>query len=385
MEQYGYNKRLQHETVQEEEEGTAAGKVSIEALCTIYGGSIVLRRWLAAIIDFIIMILFVSFWDAILKVFFQIHTINLSLLDITTYILFIFFYYSLLEGLTGYTIGKFFLGIRVVDEQGDAPGLVKALIRSSTRLLECNPFLAGGLPAGLIIIFTRRKQRLGDLAAKTYVVRITDLAADKQGNIAVLKPVFLLVVLFGLVGGFFGVLGSNDFIHIRSADVEEAVIEEAALEDYDVVPSDNEFISEDKRFKIIAPYDWMKDPASEGESNFTLVDPQNNMIRILYRNLQPDEWRDGLLDEYKEAFLEDLETYADVKGADKPFGKTIDGYKALQFTVLAEVDGYDYRYIATFMQTESAVYQIVTASFVDQFEQVENVLLNMIDSFREKT
>ncbi|GGG68915.1 hypothetical protein [Paenibacillus radicis (ex Gao et al. 2016)] len=77
MEQHEHNKGTQQNTGQEGE-GALVVRPSIEALCTVYGGSIVLRRWLAAIIDFIIMLLFASFWNAILKVFFQIHTLNIS-------------------------------------------------------------------------------------------------------------------------------------------------------------------------------------------------------------------------------------------------------------------------------------------------------------------
>jgi uncharacterized RDD family membrane protein YckC len=43
------------------------------------------------------------------------------------------------------------------------------------RLIEVNPFLVGGLPAGLVLLLTRRRQRLGDLLAGTYVVRLRDL------------------------------------------------------------------------------------------------------------------------------------------------------------------------------------------------------------------
>jgi len=45
-----------------------------------------------------------------------------------------------------------------------------ALIRGGLRLFEVNPLLLGGLPAGLVIISTSQKQRLGDILAGTVVV-----------------------------------------------------------------------------------------------------------------------------------------------------------------------------------------------------------------------
>ena len=40
----------------------------------------------------------------------------------------------------------------------------------SRAVIEVNPLLLGGLPAGLVVIATERKQRIGDLLAGTLVV-----------------------------------------------------------------------------------------------------------------------------------------------------------------------------------------------------------------------
>jgi uncharacterized RDD family membrane protein YckC len=37
-------------------------------------------------------------------------------------------------------------------------------------VLEVNPLLAGGIPAGLVANFSKTHQRLGDMAADTYVI-----------------------------------------------------------------------------------------------------------------------------------------------------------------------------------------------------------------------
>jgi uncharacterized RDD family membrane protein YckC len=82
------------------------------------------------------------------------------------------------EGAFGRTLGKQITGTIVIDKSGRAPGFAKALIRTLLRLVEVNPFLIGGLPAGLALLLTKRRQRLGDLLAGTYVVRSRDLKQD---------------------------------------------------------------------------------------------------------------------------------------------------------------------------------------------------------------
>ena len=79
-------------------------------------------------------------------------------------------YYAVFEGIWSRTPGKFFQDLVVRKLDGSPCGWKAALIRSLTRVVEVNPLLLGGLPAGLVIISSRRKQRIGDLLAGTVVV-----------------------------------------------------------------------------------------------------------------------------------------------------------------------------------------------------------------------
>jgi len=79
----------------------------------------------------------------------------------------IFFYFALPEGLTGYSIGKWIFRARVVNEKGSLPGLKAGAIRSFIRLFE-GTFIS--LPAAIVALLSKRSQRLGDMAAKTYVM-----------------------------------------------------------------------------------------------------------------------------------------------------------------------------------------------------------------------
>jgi uncharacterized RDD family membrane protein YckC len=84
-------------------------------------------------------------------------------------------YFVALEAFFGRTLGKFITGTIVVDRTGRLPSLAKVLLRTLLRLVEVNPLLIGGLPAGIALLSTRRHQRIGDVLADTYVVRKKDL------------------------------------------------------------------------------------------------------------------------------------------------------------------------------------------------------------------
>ncbi|WP_432843423.1 RDD family protein [Dactylosporangium sp. CA-092794] len=78
-------------------------------------------------------------------------------------------YYTLLEGLTGRTVGKLVTGIRVVDQStGAAPGFGKALVRTLLRIIDG---LFGYLIAFIVVLASSHRRRLGDMAARTLVVR----------------------------------------------------------------------------------------------------------------------------------------------------------------------------------------------------------------------
>lgn len=79
-------------------------------------------------------------------------------------------YYILMESATGTTLGKLLLGLKVVKINGEGYGLKAVLIRNLLRIIDGLPvfYLVGIVSIGM----TTRKQRLGDLAAGTQVVRV---------------------------------------------------------------------------------------------------------------------------------------------------------------------------------------------------------------------
>jgi hypothetical protein len=77
--------------------------------------------------------------------------------------------YVILQGVTGATPGKALAGIRVVRQDGAAPGMGRALVRSLMWIVDAQPC---GLPlVGFITaVSSKGHRRVGDMAAQTFVV-----------------------------------------------------------------------------------------------------------------------------------------------------------------------------------------------------------------------
>jgi uncharacterized RDD family membrane protein YckC len=83
-----------------------------------------------------------------------------------------FFYYTLLEGRYGQTLGKWFCKIKVVKEDGSAPiGYGAAAIRTILRIIDG---LISYLIGAILIWTSEKKQRLGDRLAHTIVIQLCD-------------------------------------------------------------------------------------------------------------------------------------------------------------------------------------------------------------------
>ena len=80
-------------------------------------------------------------------------------------------YYFLFETLFSRTPFKMLSGLIVLKYDGDRLSAREAAIRTLFRFIDANPALIGGLPAALTIYFSHLKQRWGDMAAGTMVVR----------------------------------------------------------------------------------------------------------------------------------------------------------------------------------------------------------------------
>lgn len=168
------NRHLRYSKIRLKAENSVLGlfgkeAMSVEDLATKYDFSSYFRRWVAAFLDniFFFSLLVVPTFFLSKDLFFQNPWVLLPALLIG--------YYVLPEGLTGFTLGKFIARVRVVNMDGNKPGLLKSALRTFLRLIEVNPVLFGNILAGILVLASEKHQRLGDMIAKTFVLKVKDL------------------------------------------------------------------------------------------------------------------------------------------------------------------------------------------------------------------
>jgi uncharacterized RDD family membrane protein YckC len=110
------------------------------------------------------------------------------------YLALVLLYYFALEAALGQTVGKLLLGLRVVRTDGSRPSVAAIAVRTLLRVVDWLPFLY--LVGFIAMLATSlRRQRLGDLAARTSVARTTPL---RRRGLAAAAVALVVAVLVGL-------------------------------------------------------------------------------------------------------------------------------------------------------------------------------------------
>jgi uncharacterized RDD family membrane protein YckC len=84
-------------------------------------------------------------------------------------------YHMVMEAATGASLGKWILGLRVLKADGTRLGVGGAILRNLLRTIEGEASLP--LLGALVMANSARRQRLGDLLARTIVVQVPPTAA----------------------------------------------------------------------------------------------------------------------------------------------------------------------------------------------------------------
>jgi uncharacterized RDD family membrane protein YckC len=78
-------------------------------------------------------------------------------------------YFTYFEGTSGQTLGKRALGIKVTREGGGKMNMGAALVRTILRIIDILP--TAYILGFILVLATKKKQRVGDMAASTVVVK----------------------------------------------------------------------------------------------------------------------------------------------------------------------------------------------------------------------
>ncbi len=132
------------------------------------------NRGFAALVDFVaatlVVIGMIALWLVVAALLPERAIFPLQGLFVLVTLLVGWSYFVLLEWLwEGRTLGKHLFGLRVISADGSPASFTAVLIRNLVRVVDFLPAFYGlGL---LAIVLSSRSQRLGDLAAGTFVVR----------------------------------------------------------------------------------------------------------------------------------------------------------------------------------------------------------------------
>lgn len=124
------------------------------------------KRILGGLIDIVILVIFAIIWSMIFGTNVAgIQTVSgvPALVEFLVVIL----YYIILEATTGKTLGKYIVKTKVVNAQGNKISWGQSIGRNLMRIID-GLFIY--LVAVIAIAASKDKQRLGDMAAKTYVI-----------------------------------------------------------------------------------------------------------------------------------------------------------------------------------------------------------------------
>jgi len=130
------------------------------------------QRLIAGLVDIIILWIIFLLMAASFGTFGETETnrfeVRLSNAEFLLFLLVLYAYYVSFETVSGATVGKLALGLEVVKLNGKPYDIGAALLRNVIRPIDAIFFY---LPAIICIAVTEKRQRLGDLAAGTIVVR----------------------------------------------------------------------------------------------------------------------------------------------------------------------------------------------------------------------
>lgn len=125
------------------------------------------KRILGGIIDIVVIVIFVIIWSFIFGTNIAgVQTV--SGIPALAEFLVIILYYIVLDATTGKTIGKYIVKTKVVNAQGGKISWGQSIGRNLMRIIDG---LFVYLVALIAIAASKDKQRLGDMVAKTYVVK----------------------------------------------------------------------------------------------------------------------------------------------------------------------------------------------------------------------
>ena len=92
--------------------------------------------------------------------------------------------FVILPGIRGVTSGKAMMGIKLVNAEGRPPGVLRAFLRWILWIVDAFPYIIPNLVGFIVALNSERNQRVGDMAAGTFVIAKEAATVPAPGQIA---------------------------------------------------------------------------------------------------------------------------------------------------------------------------------------------------------
>lgn len=150
-------------------EGHAVGATPLGAAVPQVGAGVAIRA-VATVIDLVVLCLILVVFDALWGA----NEPGLVVRGVPALFMYLvdFLYYVLFEAILQATPGKLVVGLRIVRaDDGGRIGYGEAVLRTLLRIVDAFPYVIPYLLAALTVGPLKRNQRIGDMVAKTLVVK----------------------------------------------------------------------------------------------------------------------------------------------------------------------------------------------------------------------
>lgn len=362
--------------------------MDIKDVVSKYNFSILILRFFATIIDILILAMIFLYLELALK-----EEINIRI--IIRILSVILVYYSLLEGLTGYTWGKLIMGIKVLNKDLSIPGFLKGILRTVIKILEFSPFLAFGLITILFIFISKNKRRLGDIFTNTYIVRMKDLQLlDSNKKVIDPKELDGTEVIYDKIqlNNWRRFFDSIKWIHIKKIIIRQVIpiiisinfiIITYKLSNYIDISRNRILTSCEDKYKITLPEGWTENRKLNSDAVLQLSNEKNKNYIIVISEKKEDIIKKLTLEQYSNIIKSSI--YKSINNAKVENSKNtrVSNYKGIQFEVIGNKDNIKIRYLYVVLETKDNFQQIIAWTLDSNYNYDKEKLLNIIKTFKE--
>lgn len=357
--------------------------MDIKTVTSKYNFSILILRFFAIGIDVLVFFVVFLYLELLFKV-----KINIKI--IIVYFSSIFIYYSLFEGITGYTWGKLVVGIKVLNEDLTVPGFFKGMARSVMKFIEFNPLLLFGIPTMLFVLISKNKQRFGDILTNTYVVRISDLESlnislkgvnfnkpslnelklNKEENKyeSVKKLFYRKIIINKIIPIVFSIF---------------FIVTVYKITNYLCIHSQQVLSRYENKYEITLPFGWKESSKLNSDAALQASDEENKNYIIAICEEKQDLIKTLTLKEYSKIVESNIDKTIDNGKIISSTSIKINNYNGIQLEMTGTIDNTKVRYLYVILETKDNFNQIIAWTLDENYKTNKEELLKIIRSFRE--